>query len=95
MWIKIRELNRSVTRNLDDYDEKYMKNKFNSDDNVSLNKIIEICIMEVVVRVAFLKNNKYYQQVFLDECLYKIWMKSKNELKKMILKIVCSFILLR
>ena len=95
MWIKIRELNRSVTRKLDDYDEKYMKNKFNSDDNVSLNKIIEICIMAVVVRVVFLKNNKYYQQVFLDECLYKIWMKSKNELKKMILKIVCSFILLR
>ena len=82
MWIKIRELNRSVTRKLDDYDEKYMKNKFNSDDNVSLNKIIEICIMAVVVRVVFLKNNKYYQQVFLDEFLYKIWMKSKNELKK-------------
>ena len=72
MWIKIRELNRSVTRKLDDYDEKYMKNKFNSDDNASLNKIIEICIMAVVVRVVFLKNNKYYQQVFLDECLYKI-----------------------
>ena len=28
-WIKIRELIRSITKNLDDYDEKYIKMKFN------------------------------------------------------------------
>ena len=32
LWIKIRDLIRSVTKNPDDYDEKYMEIKFNSDD---------------------------------------------------------------
>ena len=34
LWITIRELIRSITKNLDDYDEKYMKIKFDSDDNL-------------------------------------------------------------
>ena len=28
----------------------------------------------IVVRAFFHKDNKYYPQVFLDECLYKLWM---------------------
>ena len=32
MWIKMRNLTRSITNNSDSYDEKYMKTKFNSDD---------------------------------------------------------------
>ena len=32
LWIKIRDLIRSITKNSDDYDEKFMKIKFNSDD---------------------------------------------------------------
>ena len=31
LWSKIRGLIRSITKNSDDYDEKYMKIKFNSD----------------------------------------------------------------
>ena len=49
-----------------------MKIKFNSDDELPLNKTIEIPTMTVVVRAIFLKNNKYYPQIFLDECLYKL-----------------------
>ena len=71
-WIKIRDLISSVTKNSDDYDEKYIKIKFNSDDELPLNKTIEIPSMTIVVRAIFLENNKYYPQVFLDECLYKI-----------------------
>ena len=29
--------------------------------------------MTVVVRAVFHEENKYYPQVFLDECLYKLW----------------------
>ena len=86
LWIKIRDLIRSITKNLDDYDEKYMKIKFNSDDNLPLNKIIELPIMAIVVRAVFLENNKYYPQIFLGESLYKILMKSKNELKEIDIK---------
>ena len=49
-----------------------MKIKFNSDDELPLNKTIRIPSMKIVVRAVFLENNKYYPQVFLDECLHKI-----------------------
>ena len=32
MWIKMRNLTRSIINNSDSYDGKYMKTKFNSDD---------------------------------------------------------------
>ena len=69
---KIKDLIRSITLNSDDYDEKYMKIKFNSDDELPLNKAIEIPTITVIVRAVFLKNNRYYLQVFLGKCLYKI-----------------------
>ena len=49
-----------------------MKIKFNSDDELPLNKNIEIPSMIIVVTAIFLENNKYYPPVFLDECLYKL-----------------------
>ena len=72
LWIKIRDLIRSITKNWDDYDEEYLKIKFDSDDELPLNKTVEIPIMAIVVRAVFLENNKYYPQVFLDKCLCKI-----------------------
>ena len=58
-----------MTKHSYDYDENYIKIKFNSDDELSLNRMIEISTMIIVV---FHKNNKYYLQVFLDECLSKL-----------------------
>ena len=49
-----------------------MKIKFNSDDELALNKAIKIPSMMIVVRGVFLEYNKYYPQVFLEECLYKL-----------------------
>ena len=49
-----------------------MKIKFDSDGNFPLNKTIEIPIVTMIVRAVFHENNKYYPQVLLDECLYKI-----------------------
>ena len=74
LWIKIKGLIRSITKNSDDYDydDKYMKIKLNSDDELPLNKTVQIRTITMVVRAIFLENNKYYLQVFLDECLYKI-----------------------
>ena len=72
LWSKIRDLIRSITKNSDDCDEKYMKIKFKSDDELPLNKTIETPSMIVVVRTIFYESNKCYPQVFLDECLCKI-----------------------
>ena len=73
LWIKIRDLIRSITKNADDYDEKHMKNKFDSDGNLPSNKTIEIPIVTIVVWAIFHGNNKYYPQVTLYECPYKVW----------------------
>ena len=69
--IKTRDLIRSITKNSGDYDGKYKKIKSISDDELSLNKSIEIPIMTIVFTAIFLGNNRDYPQVFLDECLYK------------------------
>ena len=53
VWIETSYLIRSITKNPNDYDEKYMKKKFNSHNELSLNKTIEIRTMKIVVRVVF------------------------------------------
>ena len=70
--LKSEDLIRSITKNSDDYDEKYAKIKFNSDDELPLNKMVDIPTIKIFVRAIFLENNKYYLQVFLDKSLYKI-----------------------
>ena len=69
---KIRDLIRSKTKNSEDYNEKYMKIKFNLDGELTLNKAIQILSIIIVVRSVFHENNKYYSQIFLDECLYNL-----------------------
>ena len=46
-----------------------MKIKFDSDENLPLNKTIDIPIVTRVSRAVFHENNKYYPQIFLDRCL--------------------------
>ena len=47
-----------------------MKIKFNSDDNIPLNKQLNFLSVAVIIRNIFEKDGKYYPQCFLDECLY-------------------------
>ena len=49
-----------------------MNIKFNSDDELPLDKMIEIPSMIIAVRAVFHENNKYYLQIFLDQYLYKL-----------------------
>ena len=42
-----------------------MRIKFNSDDELPLNKTIEIRNMIIVVRAVFYENNKFYRQDIL------------------------------
>ena len=46
--------------------------KFNLDD-IPLNKTLELHNMIMVIRSIFHEGNEYYLQVFLDKCLYKLW----------------------
>ena len=55
-----------------EYGKDYMKIKFNSDDNLPLNKMLKLHNLTIIVRAVFEEDGKYYPQVFLDECLYEL-----------------------
>ena len=69
---KIKDLISSITKNSDDYDEEYLKIKIKSDDELPLNKTVEIHNATIVVRAVFHENNNYYPQVFLHESPYEL-----------------------
>ena len=50
-----------------------MKIEFIFDGNLSLNITLKTHNMTIVVGDVFLEDNSYYTQVFLNECLYKLW----------------------
>ena len=58
-------------KNYEDYDQKFIKINYDSDDELPL-KMIEIPSITITVRAIFLENSKYYPQVFLHEYLYII-----------------------
>ena len=43
-----------------------MKIRFNSDDNLPLNKILKLYNMTIVIRSIFNEHGKFYPQVYLD-----------------------------
>ena len=51
-----------------------MKIKFNSADNLPSNKILKLHMLTVIVRSVCQGDGKFYLPVFLDECLYELYM---------------------
>ena len=49
-----------------------MKIKFNSDDDLPLNKSLKFHLITITIRCAFEEDGKFYPQVFLDETLYEL-----------------------
>ena len=49
-----------------------MKIKFNSDDNLPLNKPLNFNNMTVTITSVFKEDGKLYRQVFLDDTLYEL-----------------------
>ena len=58
---KIKEINSDGC----DYEKEYMKIKFNSDDNLPLNKPLNFHNMTITIRSVFKEDGKLYPQVFL------------------------------
>ena len=54
------------------YHDNFMKNKFNTDDTIPLNKIIYFPTITIIIRSITKKDDKYYPQLFLDDCLYEV-----------------------
>ena len=54
-----------------DYGKDYMKIKFNSDDDLPLNKLLKFRVMTIIIRSVINEDGKFYQ-VFLDDTLYEL-----------------------
>ena len=55
-----------------DYEKYYMEIKFNSDDNLLLNKALKFHMVTITTRSIFQEDGKLYPQVFLDDALYEL-----------------------
>ena len=63
---------KEVSNNECDYEKKYIKIKFNSDDKLPLNKPLKFHNMTITIRSVFKEDGKLYPQVFLDDTLYEL-----------------------
>ena len=68
----IRDKITEVNSNECDYEKDYMKIKFNSDDDLPLNKPLKFHNMTITIRSVFEEDGKLYPQVFLDDTLYEL-----------------------
>ena len=55
-----------------DYEKDYMKIKFNSDNNLPLNKPLKFHNITITIRSVFEEDGKRYLQVFLDDTLCEL-----------------------
>ena len=75
VWRGIKDQIKNINNgSVGEYAKDYMKIKFDSDDNLPLNKILKFCVLTIIIRNIFEKDDKYYPQIFLDACLYEMEM---------------------
>ena len=55
-----------------DYGKDDIKIKFNSDDDLPLNKLLKFRLMTIIIRCVFSEDGKLYPQLFLDDTLYEL-----------------------
>ena len=70
VWNGILEHIKKINDGLvNEWGKDYMKIKFDSNDDIPLNKILKFRALTVVIRSVFNNEGKYYPQIFLDDAL--------------------------
>ena len=72
VWNGIKNKFKEINRGEYDYGKDYIKIKFNSDDNLLLDKPLKFHMMAITIRSVFEEDSKLYRQVFLDVTLYEL-----------------------
>ena len=73
VWSGIKDCIEKINNTeLGECDKGFMKIKFSSDDDIPLIKQLYFLTITVIIRNIFEKDDKYYPQCFLDECLYDV-----------------------
>ena len=69
---------KEIVKKINDYskpmkhDDNYMKIKFNTDDNIPLNKIIYLPTITITIRSVTKKMINIIHKSSLDDCLYQV-----------------------
>ena len=72
VWNGIKNKIKEVSDKECDHEKDCMKIKFNSDDNLPLNKPLKFHNMIITIRSVFEEDGKLYPQLFLDDTLYEL-----------------------
>ena len=70
VWNGIKNKIKEVSSSDCDYEKDYMKIKFNSEDNLPLNKPLKFHLLTIIIRCVFNEGGKFYPQLFLDDTLH-------------------------
>ena len=49
-----------------------MKIKFDTDDNLPLNRTLKLHNMTIIIGSLFEEDGKFYLRIYLDECLHEL-----------------------
>ena len=72
VWNGIKNKIKEVSSAECNYEKDYMKIKFNSGDNLPLNKPLKFHLMTITIRPVFEEDGNFYPQLFLDDTLYEL-----------------------
>ena len=56
----------------DEYGKDFMKIKFDTDNNLPLNKSLKLHNLTIIIRSVFEEDGKFHPQIYLDECLHQL-----------------------
>ena len=72
VWNGIMDKIKEISSGECDYEKDNMKIKFNSDDNLPLNKPLKFHNITITLTSVFEEDGKLYPQVFLDDTLHEL-----------------------
>ena len=55
-----------------EYGKDLKKIRFESNDDLPLNKLIKLRLLTIIIRSVFSEDGKFYPQLFLDDALYEL-----------------------
>ena len=77
---KYKEVSESVKKEIEtinggektEYGKDFRKIRFESNDDLPLNKSIKLRLLTIIIRSVFNEDGKCYPQLFLDDALYEL-----------------------
>ena len=55
-----------------EYGKDFKKIRFESNDDLPLNKPMRLRLLTIIIRSVFSEDGKFYPQLFLDDALYEL-----------------------